>query len=433
MPRVSDKASYLNASSRNEVSLIFNRFNQNDGRKTVFTKPFSEIVFDDIKAFCEKCPEGVRAEYKRQVHKEIPKSVSSFANTLGGILIFGVETDENNRAILPVEGMQSDRGMQERIEESAFDGIHPPVTPEVKVVDVPEIPGNVVVLVRVNESPEAPHAIQNSTRVYIRVGSTTQPYEKPELATIDRIEYMLKRREKPQELSNRIINRIEERITDYWSLTSQPVPNLTLIARPLFPYRPLISPSEIYEYMRKQSSNPRSRVLFNDHSADFGARQVSGGVCFVGASIPYQELNEYGIIYFREKLHKSLCEDAGIEYLDFRDLLRNHFDLIDVAKDFYQRCQYLGGIEIKAIMRDVRGERLMFGNTFRYDSIPLQKSLDSEISAAITCCARDLMKSENASNVIVNSLSQLLWGFGVRPGNWEGRARKMLEKWRVNG
>ena len=393
----------------------------------MFATPFSEIEFDEIEEFCEKWPEGVRAEYKRQFHKEIPKSVSSFANTSGGFLIFGVETNDNNEAILPIEGMLSDRGIEERIVESAYTGIHPPVTPEVKVYDVPGKTGNVVVLVRVNESPEAPHAIQNDTKVHIRVGSTTQ------LATIDRIEYMLKRREKPQKLSNRIINRIEERITDYWSLKNQPVPNLTLIARPIFPYRPLMSPSEIYEYMRKQSSNPRSRVLFSDHSPDFGARQVSGGVCFVGASIPYQELNEYGIIYFREKLHKSLCEDAGIEYLDFRVFLRNHFDLIDVAKDFYQECQYLGDIEIKAKMRDVRGERLMFGNTFRYDSIPLQESLDSEISAAITCYARDLMKSENASNVIVNSLSQLLWGFGVRPGNWEGRARKMLEKWRVNG
>ncbi len=262
---------------------IFNPFNQIDGRKSLFTKPFSEIEFDDIEAFCEKWPEGVRVEYKRQIPNTIPKSVSSFANTLGGILIFGVETNENNKAILPIEGMPSDRGMQERIEESAFTGIYPPVTQEVKVCDVPDKNGNVVVLVRVNESPEAPHAIQNKTKVYLRVGSTTQP------ADIDRIEYMLKRREKPQELSNRIINRIKERIADYWCLTSQPVPNLTLIARPLFPYRPLISSSEIYEYLRVGRSNRLSPIPFNDHDPNFGTRQVIGGVCFVGSAIPYWE------------------------------------------------------------------------------------------------------------------------------------------------
>ena len=389
----------------------------------MFTKPFSEIEFDDIKAFCEEWPEGVRVEYKRQFHKEIPKSVSSFANTLGGILIFGVETDENNRAILPIEGMSIKSGSEETINDATFNGIYPPVTPEVKIVDVPDHSGNVVVLVRVNESPEAPHAIQNDTKVHIRVGSTTQ------LATIDSIEYMLKRREKPQELSNRIINRIEERITDYWGLKNQPVPNLTLNARPIFPFRPLISPSEIYEYMRVQRLTVPSFT-----------RQVAGGVSYAGNPL-YQELNEYGIIYIRRKLHKSRWEEARhvseadkeIEYLVFRDLLQNNFELIEVAKSFYQECQYLGNVEITAELHEVRGERLMFGDEFRYDSIQTRESLDSEISASITCCARDLIESEKADAVIVDLVSQLLWDFSVRPGTWETRVREILEKWRVNG
>ena len=394
----------------------------------MFTKPFSQIEFDDITAFCEKWPEGVRAEYKQEITNAIPKIVSSFANTWGGILIFGVKTDENNKAKFPIEGMPEESGVEEAINDATFNGIHPPVTPEVKVVDVPDKPGNVVVLVRVNESPEAPHAIQNETKVYIRVGSTTQPTK---LADIDRIQFLLKRREKPQELSNRIINRIEERITDYWSLKKRPVPNLTLIARPVFPYRPLISPSEIYEYMRKQRSNPRSHVLFSDHSPDFGTRQVSGGVCFVGPSIPYQELNEHGIIYLREKLSSEFAKE--IEDLEFHDLLKNHFELIEVAEDFYQRCEYLGDIEIKANLRDVHDLRLMFGRDFDYHSIQTHKSLDSEISASITCCARDLIESEKADDVIVDLVGQLLWGFSVRPGEWERRVREMLEKWRVNG
>ena len=391
----------------------------------MFAKPFSEIEFREIEAFCENWPEGVRAEYKRQFHKEIPKSVSSFANTSGGFLIFGVETNDNNEAILPIEGMPSDRGIEERIVESAYTGIHPPVTPEVKVYDVPDHPGNVVVLVRVNESPEAPHAIQNDTKVHIRVGSTTQ------LATIDRIEYMLKRREKPQELSNRIINRIEERITDYWSLTNQPVPNLTLIARPIFPFRPLISPSEIYEYMQAHKGS----VLFNDYASDFGTRQVIGGVCFVGSAVPYWEINEHGIIYVREKLQKSLMDtafrvpedDKQKEYLSLHDLLKNYLNLIEVAKDFYQRCDYLGDIEIKAKLREVRGERLKFLDEHCHDWIQARESLDSEILASITCCAHDLIESEKADDVIVDLVSQLLWGFSVRSGTWETRVREVLE------
>ena len=156
----------------------------------MFAKPFSEIEFDDIKAFCEEWTEGIRVEYKQEIPNTIPKIVSSFANTLGGILIFGVETNDNNEAKFPIEGMPKKNGFEETINDATFNGIYPPVTPEVKVYDVPDKPGNVVVLVRVNESPEAPHAIQNETKVYIRVGSTTQPTK---LADIDRIQYMLKR------------------------------------------------------------------------------------------------------------------------------------------------------------------------------------------------------------------------------------------------
>ncbi len=393
----------------------------------MFTKPFSEIEFDDIETFCKTWSEGDRVEYKQELPggENRRKSISSFANMFGGFLIIGVVTDENNRAKLPIEGIPNKPGIEEQIVESAYTGIYPPVIPEVKVCDVPGKTGNVVVLVRVNESAEAPHAIQNSTKVYIRVGSTTQ------LADIDRIEYMLKRREKPQELSDRIINRVDDRVADYWSLTIQSVPNLTLIARPVFPYRPLISPLDIYEYVRA-----RQFIPFNDAAPDFGTRQVIGGVCFVASPL-YQEINEHGIIYMREKLHKSPFkaghrpkDDKQNEYLEFRELLENHFKLIEVAKNFYQRCQYLGDVEITSKLRDVGGEKLMFGDEPHYDRIQTRQTLDSEISASIKCCARELMESEKANNVIVNSLSQLLWGFNVLPGAWESKACEMLERWR---
>ena len=113
----------------------------------MFTKLATEIDFNDIEAFCREWGEGVRVEYKIDI-AHIPKIISSFANTQGGI--------------------------EERIKQSAITGIHPPVSPEVISRDVPGEPGSVVVVVRVGESQEAPHAIQNSTKVYVREGSVTR-------------------------------------------------------------------------------------------------------------------------------------------------------------------------------------------------------------------------------------------------------------------
>lgn len=52
----------------------------------LFTKSKDEIMFADVEEFCREFGEGVRVEYKREI-KHIPKIVSSFANTHGGVIM----------------------------------------------------------------------------------------------------------------------------------------------------------------------------------------------------------------------------------------------------------------------------------------------------------------------------------------------------------
>ena len=98
----------------------------------MFTKRANEIDFNDIEVFCREWGEGVRVEYKREItQKSLPKIISSFANTQGGIFIIGVEMDENNKVIFPIHGIPNEGGIEERIVQSAISGIHPAVLPEV--------------------------------------------------------------------------------------------------------------------------------------------------------------------------------------------------------------------------------------------------------------------------------------------------------------
>ena len=141
----------------------------------MFTKPIDEITYPDVESFCQQWSEGVRVEYKRDLNikKHIPKVVSSFANTYGGIFLIGVEADNTtNMPIFPIKGIPKRHNIEEGIQQSAEMSIIPPVRPEVKVVNVPG-GNNVVVVVRVAEgSLLAPHAIDQSTKAYFRVGST---------------------------------------------------------------------------------------------------------------------------------------------------------------------------------------------------------------------------------------------------------------------
>ena len=306
----------------------------------MFTKLANEIDFNDIKLFCSKWGEGMRVEYKSEI-AHIPKIISSFANTQGGIFIIGVETDQNNKVKPPIIGIPNEGGIEERIMQSALTGIYPSVMPEVIICDVPGETDRVVVVVRVEESQQAPHAIQNSTRVYVTFKDSISQLHA--LADIDRIEFFLKRREEPQRISRQILDRIEERVMNH--LSHLELPNLELLARPVFPYRPLISPSEIYEFM-----DVHPLIPFTEADSNFGRRNVTGGVCFMDDRnlLTYCELNEYGIIYERETLSREPWHNHGRsgdespgtrKYLNADQIGSRIFSFFWVAKDFFPQMR----------------------------------------------------------------------------------------------
>ena len=152
----------------------------------LFSSPLHSLDLRQIEQFCRNWTEGVRVEYQRELDtRHIPKIVSSFANTVGGIWIIGVATDVENRAVFPIRGISRTTGIEERIAQSCYHNLYPPLLPNIKIIDVPGNGGQVVVVVQIPESVEAPHAIENSTKVYIRTNSTAEIIQ---IAEIDRIE-----------------------------------------------------------------------------------------------------------------------------------------------------------------------------------------------------------------------------------------------------
>ena len=392
----------------------------------MFTKPASGIEFDDIEAFCQEWGEGVRVEYKREITREsLPKIISAFANTQGGILIIGVEADKKrNKVISQIQGIPHKNGIEEQIVQIAITRIHPAVTPEVIIREVPGETDRVVVVVRVEESEQAPHAIQNTNRVYIRVASITQPNDGYEDASIDKIEYLLKRHEEPQRISRRILERIEERVRDYSSHLEEP--NLELIARPVFPYRPMIPPTEIYKFM-----DVHTLVPFSNSDSNFGRRNVTGGVCYMDDTdgLTYSEMNEYGVIYNRGTLNREPWrkrgklgnEPRGTEkFIVADDIALRVFKFLWLSKDFYHKCEYFGNIKVTIRMREIDKETLKFQTDRNPNVLEARKSVESEVAASDQCLPHDLTNVEACTRIFIGLLGQLFWVFNVREkeGEW---------------
>ena len=366
----------------------------------MFNLSKDEISFEVVENFCREWPEGVRVEYKQEI-KDIPKIVSSFANTQGGVFIVGVTANQtDNKVVFPIEGISDTVGIEERIRQSAYEGIYPPVMPEVVKVDVPDS-DNIVIIVRVDESVNAPHAIQNLTRVYIRVGSVTQPYKKPELAEIDRIEYLFNRRKGTQIIAQQILDRIEERVKQFYNIDA---PTMKLIARPVFAHHPVISPTAIYELYHR----------------DEDIKRVPGGICrFIvpskynnhELSDNYLELNEYGFVYY---ITTKLCirekESIGIYPLtgEINELLR-------AAREFYNACDTLVNFEVTAELENVFEKELLTafleGGVFLRNPVCYASRVSASTSE--TYVSRALMDPEQQKAICEELTMELLWAFNI--------------------
>ena len=337
--------------------------------------------------------------------KTFQKSYPLLRNTQGGIYIIGVKANQtDNKVVFPIEGIPETAGIEEAVMQSAYEGIHPPVMPEVIKINVPES-NNVVVIVRVDESVSAPHAIQNSTRVYIRVGSVTQPYKKPELAEIDRIEYLFKRRQDTQIVTQQILDQIENRSSLIYTLNN---PTMKLIARPVFTYRPVISPAAIFDLY-----HPLGYV-----------KRVPGGICrFVEPSRynnhelsdNYLELNEYGIVYYITKLYEYEADIIGMN-----QFINGVDELLQSAKRFYKACDAMVTIEVIAELENVfkkKMPRQLISGRRSLNSQPVCYASEVFASISRTYVSRDLMEPVEQKTIFEELIMQLLWAFNIPTDN----------------
>jgi len=398
--------------------------------QTLFTKPLSQIEYSDVEAFCGTFGEGVRVEYKREMIKEIPKIISAFANTLGGIIVIGAETDKVQNKVISIDGVDKKGGIKESIVSSSLNGIYPAAIPDVEVIEIPGKKDKVLVVVKVYESAQAPHAIQNSTRVYVRTGEISQPYD---LAEIDRIEYLLKRREKPAELREQLIKNACDRNSRFLgSVVLRPeVPKFSIAITPVFPYQPLISLDELYPLCNSIPYGSRNYLHLKD------PQRISEGICkFHGnvADFSYREINHYGLIYTCDAINKVKPKWQTVGEKQDERLYVNfaHFVIIlgralKSAELFYNKCAYLGNIEIRLIVENIANEYLMYneGNFSQFDGF---KAVDNRAFSSETIVAENI--NSKLTDAITSLIRRVLWVFNCQTQNPQRRVEEIL---RANG
>jgi hypothetical protein len=345
----------------------------------------------DIREFCSRFNEGIRVEYKsvfdESVRKKLPAIVSSFANTLGGILVVGVNTLKGVPQ-QPIEGFpETGEELPLTVESICLQGINPAILPRTTIVPS-NIEGKMFAVVEVEESSEAPHAIENSRKVYVRTEGASIPYD---LATVEQIIELLKRREAPLRRHDSLLNRAREQSM---RVVSPDAIHSEMWVSPIHPHHAVSSSEDTWQFLSDNAFRP-DRPFF-PHEA---LRRVEDGTAAFRDG-EYGLVNRFGLVFARKRVISLHKIDWWLE------LVYPLLKVLVCAEKFYDAFGYRGDVLVDVSVNRIRDEVMPFVPNYADEMFQCFEH---------TARGHHVIASENLrlerENTIQEVLAQLFWSF----------------------
>lgn len=374
--------------------------------RSIWTLPVDQITAADLDEFLKQnVPEGQQLDYKKAVdNKSLPKAIASFANTVGGLIVFGVKTDGANRPILPPCGVPAADWSADQITQICVDSINPPIIPNLgPPLENPYVPGTVLAVLRVDQSVAMPHAINKSTTVPVRVKDISKRID---LADIERIASMLKCRDRHEQLRiesfNRSIARLEQATPD----GHRSFPIVWYSLSPVFPWRPLtdISKCESFICDFETYRAPRGAIARHNEYANVGTQNMLKQITSISI--------EHTGAFFRGDV---MClANRNSMYLDLAEIFADAKKFFWHSQHFLQRDDVLH----PGLVRIAIGFENVAGQPIWYDRGPSQKMPDKAFSTEVTVTYESFSELDFNAQRPPKELASLMrdvgHGFGLR-------------------
>jgi hypothetical protein len=360
---------------------------------SLWSTNLTELTIEQLNEFLQmNLPEGDRLDYKVDLPSDLGKTIAAFANTYGGIIIVGVdEKGPDNRPVWP--SVRKDHLLEEA--PRIFDRIHniaksiyPPVPVTVsKVLPNPHAGGKCLLVVRVDESREAPHASPDKEGVRFYMSERTVASSDRILpANFDRIERLLARRSEVERRRDQAITNCRH---DLSKLFNSGAPKFWFTATPYFPWRPIID---------RDSCLAQHKVAgggFEAHPVPNGSRQRTHtprpGVLWVS------EARTSGLMIFASELQPQSETRRVFNLTLFAYLLRQASRFVS---SMLSRCvEKPGGWLVQVDVDQVAGMRLEFfdglshQNHCQSDGFVVERYVDvQEIATGMTDRLEDMTR-----------------------------------------
>jgi hypothetical protein len=327
--------------------------------------PIESIVAEDIIGFCEiRREEGLDLDYKSNWPSDLQKVISSFANTQGGIVLIGVDEEEKTRKPkLPINGIEGvASSIYQRVMNIASDGIYPPISPEVKVCELPDPNNKFVVLIRILPS-RLMHLTNQRRKIYIRVADNSRGYD---LANVSDLEWLWERKtlleEKRDEIYLSAIEHSKSKAIPWNSIEDEQhwnsIPKLNISIIPSFPS--LDKSIETDQLLKIVQSIPQVKSSWNNVDRKIPSmigywRSIPGGVCTSNRgyenSLKYIEFGQMAHFHASIGIDTTKADNADYEYTWAYKILAYVDITLKYAYKFLSKIKYSWQITVKVILK----------------------------------------------------------------------------------
>lgn len=253
-----------------------------------------------------------------------------------------------------------------------------------------------------DESWEAPHAIENSKRVYVRTGDAANPYD---LADVDLIIELVRRREEPLHLRETLLARARRHAS---ILVPQATTYAEISISPIYPRRAFCSLDQAWQFLYE--SRYRDGRFFPAETL----RRILDGAGAIH-NREYGEVSRYGLILGRQEMGTRRGQEAPDQghyrILDFGDLFHLVLKMLVCAARFYSQFGYRGNVLVGAAVHNAANQMMQF--------LPA----DDFVSQNCRCYddvaqGQQIVEAENLEErreeILNEVLSQICWSF------WQG-------------
>lgn len=330
-----------------------------------FNKPFHSVGYEDVVAFCKRqLPEGKQLDYKYLLPKnyeKFAKTIASFANALGGLIILGVQDDKNDKPCPPFTGIAYHEKMRNTIEDIIKVYIDPVVFVDINIC-VNATNDKMFVLIQIPQSNLTPHLVGKLKRAYIRTGQSSRPEV---IVHPEKLPWLLAHREKSERLRHILHDKAESHFTNYLktltlSAEGETVSAISLV--PLYPDEPLTDYRNLPGLIAASCARAPYGVLANP---EFPLIAVQDGATIISNQrgvYRTTEFNTYGLVMNSQILSsEEIVNGHTASTLRVEKLAEQLVLFLLSARKFLDRLGAGGTLYFRLKLDHTRARRALFG------------------------------------------------------------------------